>query len=904
MDQKLYKFKENSASFISKLAPYYRRLYFPLCGIDAVGIKSSITPFLSGDIKIDKFNYLTKPVSTEDLRQDTRNIFCAIDGKGVFSMTQMNADEGSQVEAGLLWHKSIKKDIDLGIEVEALNFVPVTGENVELMKVTITNISDKNQNITPTVSIPLFVRALANKHDHEHVTSLLHRIQQLSEGVLVEPTMVFNEEGHKPCQKSFFVFGVAEDGVLPQGSFPTVDSFCGDQGTLSLPSAVYHQAVPEILSDSEIQGKEAMGALRFESFDLEAQQSKTFFVMIGIEESKEAALTIFSKFETAQQYDEALTENIKFWEEKTSSILFNKGDNAFNSWMRWVTLQPVLRRIYGCSFLPDHDYGKGGKGWRDIWQDLLSLILIEPEEVRESLVNNFAGVRMDGSNATIIGSVPGEFFADRNAITRVWMDHGVWPFTTLLLYINQTGDFDILSELNTYFRDPQMSRSFVKDKNWTSQYGNKLKDVSGKEYQGTLLEHILVQHLTQFFNVGEHNICRLESADWNDGLDMAFDRGESVTFMSFYAGNLLALADLLEDFSKTKNIENIEVAKEMVVLFDSLNKKVDYEHVEAKQKFLFETYFTSVQPEVSGETIKLKIEDIVKDLRGKGQWVFEHIRKQEKISVDQDGKEYSWFNGYYDNKGKRVEGQCDDHVRMTLTGQVFPVMSGLASEEEVAQVVESARMFLKDQQFGGFKLNSDFKVKHYLDLGRAFGFAYGTKENGAVFCHMTVMYANALYSRGFVREGYEVINSLYEMSMDTDRSKIFPGVPEYFDGEGRGMYHYLTGSASWFVLTELTQVFGVKGFRGDLILQPQLVKEEFSAEGKASVTCQFAGKKCTVEYVNQEKLDWGEYKIRSLQVNNIPYPGAEIMDGKVCVSREQLEQFLVEIKLTVDLVRK
>ena len=30
-----------------------------------------------------------------------------------------------------------------------------------------------------------------------------------------------------------------------------------------------------------------------------------------------------------------------------------------------------------------------------------------------------------------------------------------------------------------------------------------------------------------------------------------------------------------------------------------------------------------------------------------------------------------------------------------------------------------------------------------------FGFAYGEKENGAVFSHMTVMFAYALYQRGF-----------------------------------------------------------------------------------------------------------------------------------------------------------
>jgi len=40
-----------------------------------------------------------------------------------------------------------------------------------------------------------------------------------------------------------------------------------------------------------------------------------------------------------------------------------------------VAIQPTLRKIFGCSFLPDFDYGKGGRGWRDLWQDCLGLIL-------------------------------------------------------------------------------------------------------------------------------------------------------------------------------------------------------------------------------------------------------------------------------------------------------------------------------------------------------------------------------------------------------------------------------------------------------------------------------------------------------------------------------------------------
>ena len=55
-------------------------------------------------------------------------------------------------------------------------------------------------------------------------------------------------------------------------------------------------------------------------------------------------------------------------------------------------------------------------------------------------------MRIDGTKATIIGNEPGEFIADRNNITRVWMDDAFWPFVTTKLYIDQTGDTDVLFE--------------------------------------------------------------------------------------------------------------------------------------------------------------------------------------------------------------------------------------------------------------------------------------------------------------------------------------------------------------------------------------------------------------------------------------------------------------------------
>lgn len=69
-----------------------------------------------------------------------------------------------------------------------------------------------------------------------------------------------------------------------------------------------------------------------------------------------------------------------------------------------------------------------------------------------------------------------------------------------------------------------------------------------------------------FYDVGEHNEMRLHGADWNDALDMAWEKGESVAFTCAYAGNLKDIADCLKHMEEKTGISKIEMAEEMKCL--------------------------------------------------------------------------------------------------------------------------------------------------------------------------------------------------------------------------------------------------------------------------------------------------------------------------------------------------
>ena len=52
------------------------------------------------------------------------------------------------------------------------------------------------------------------------------------------------------------------------------------------------------------------------------------------------------------------------------------------------------------------------------------------------------------------------------------------------------------------------------------------------------------------------------------------------------------------------------------------------------------------------------------------------------------------------------------------------------------------------------------------------------------------------------------------------------------------------------MLTVITEMFGVRGQVGDMILEPKLLKEQFDEEKKASLTLLFADKNWKITYLN------------------------------------------------------
>ena len=402
----------NQGDFTMENPEMLSYLYFPIA--NESGVMSSVAPDLAGDSKMSQNSFLMPPVSCENLHNDksSRNVWCKINGKTLWSLTGRSAaqqaelftedKEPTYLEAGFMHHKITRTSERNGVKAALSSVSPISGEKLELLKVELTNISDKEMTMQVVTAIPLYARSADNIRDHRHVTALLHRITTNETGILVKPTMTFDERGHKRNEINYGVFG-GNENETPIGYYPIVEDFIGEGGNLENPRALYKNPLAPYAKGEGIDGYEALGGVVFAEKKVAAGETISYVIAMGYGDSAEELTAAANKFLSVKAFDKAWDETIAYWQEKVN-VSYHTGNKDFDQWMKWVSFQPMLRRIYGCSFLPHHDYGKGGRGWRDLWQDCLALLIMNPDGVRQMLIDNFGGVRLDGTNATIIGS--------------------------------------------------------------------------------------------------------------------------------------------------------------------------------------------------------------------------------------------------------------------------------------------------------------------------------------------------------------------------------------------------------------------------------------------------------------------------------------------------------------------
>ena len=327
------------------------------------------------------------------------------------------------------------------------------------------------------------------------------------------------------------------------------NEFLGRNGTLENPAALGR----ERLSGQTGALYDACGAVQSKLI-LEPGGERTLYILLGCEQSREAAVQLAQKYRQARVCDRAFEQVRGFWEDVLDQVRVATPspelDVLLNGWLLYQTL--ACRMWARAAF-----YQAGGAyGFRDQLQDALALLHTRPDLARKQILLHCAHQYEEGD-------VQHWWHEEtQRGIRTRFSDDLLWLPYTVGRYVEHTGDDSILDEEAQYLYSEPLPEG----------QAERYEPTQGSTQSGSVFEHCLraMDRALQCF--GEHGLPLIGTGDWNDGLSRvgAKGRGESVWLGWFLYDVLTRFAGLCR---QRGDVERQERYREVCVqLVSSLEK--------------------------------------------------------------------------------------------------------------------------------------------------------------------------------------------------------------------------------------------------------------------------------------------------------------------------------------------
>ncbi len=278
------------------------------------------------------------------------------------------------------------------------------------------------------------------------------------------------------------------------------DDFLGAYGSIQAPKAVVNQTSYQTMAS----GGAVIGSHRIK-LTLNPGEEKSFIFLLGYAQNpdeqkwegpnvinKQLAKGIMSRYQTADQVEEALLSLASYWDKLLSRYSLSCQDdklsrmvNIWNQYQCMVTFNMSRSASY-------FESGTGrGMGFRDSCQDLLGFVHLIPERARERILDIAATQMEDGSAYHQYQPLTKRGNLD---IGSGFNDDPLWLIAAVSAYTKETGDFSILDESVDFDNDPSKA--------------------------APLLEHLKRSFEYTLTHLGPHKLPLIGRADWNDCLNL------------------------------------------------------------------------------------------------------------------------------------------------------------------------------------------------------------------------------------------------------------------------------------------------------------------------------------------------------------------------------------------------
>lgn len=232
-----------------------------------------------------------------------------------------------------------------------------------------------------------------------------------------------------------------------------------------------------------------------------------------------------------------------------------------------------------------------------------------------------------------------------------------------------------------------------------------------------------------------------------------------------------------------------------------------------------------------------------------------------------------WFGRGITDDGVLFGVNRDAEGRIFLNPQSWAILSGAADAQQRQKMIEAIASQL-ETPYGAMLLAPAF-TQMREDIGRVTQKFPGSAENGSIYNHGAIFYVFSLYSIGESDRAFRVLRQMIpgpDLADFKQRGQLPVFIPNYYRGAyrqhprtaGRSSQLFNTGTVSWFYRCVIEGLFGLKGDRQGLLVQPRLP----ASWGAAKVIRRFRGATFQVSIRRERGLSSTQLTIDDQQCGN------------------------------------
>ncbi len=254
-------------------------------------------------------------------------------------------------------------------------------------------------------------------------------------------------------------------------------------------------------------------------------------------------------------------------------------------------------------------------------------------------------------------------------------------------------------------------------------------------------------------------------------------------------------------------------------------------------------------------------------------------------TAEQQGWDGEWYLRAFDAHGNPVGSKTNTDGKIFIESQGWLIMGGAGKENGRAlQSLESVDKHLATKH-GCVILDPPYKDYH-VELGEVSSYPPGYKENGGIFCHNNPWIHLALMQYGLGERAYAYYKSICPAAQ-ADQS-LYKSEPYVYSqmiagkaaaNHGEAKNSWLTGTASWTLLTIMQGFAGLKPDYDALVLDPCMSPDW----PEMKIQRQFRGATYSITVKNPQGISKGIQRMtidgKTVDGNRIPIaePGANVI---------------------------